>query len=578
MHYVYFEDQLEKQRRLYENPLEIITATTPDEVPAALKRIAQCQNEGLYLAGFCSYELGYVMETKLLPLLPENRQTPLMKFGVFKSYSETELVDEGTAYIGPLEPLWTQAQYQARFEKIMTYIKAGDVYQINLSFPMRGRVTGSAAALYHLLRTKQPVRYGGVVSLGGDDIITLSPELFFEINETQISMRPMKGTAPRGANEMEDKTLANHLQQDDKNRAENLMIVDLLRNDLSRISTPGSVRVSDLFSLETYPSLHTMTSGIEGQLGDVSFEQILRALFPCGSITGAPKIRAMEIINELETGPRGAYCGAVGLIDPDGSMRFNVGIRTLIMAHNICTYPVGSGVVADSDMESEYQECLLKAAFLQDNFDLFESFGWDEQIGFLHEDLHLQRLKKSAKHFGFTYDAAAINHALNACVSDLTGQKKIRLTLMKNGKVQIEAQDINIGPHDEVWPIALSKTPLDRANPLLAHKTTSRDFIDGELKRLSALTGCKEVLFFNQQGELCEGSFTNIFVIKNGQMQTPPVSCGLLPGILRDVLLANGEAVERVLTQEDLRSADEIYIGNSVRGLIRVKLVNKLRQ
>ena len=351
----------------------------------------------------------------------------------------------------------------------------------------------------------------------------------------------MKGTIKRGATQGEDKALADSLQVDEKNRAENLMIVDLLRNDLSRLSVAGSVKVTDLFSVETFPTLHTMTSGIDAKLKpDTDLQNVLRALFPCGSITGAPKIRAQEIIAELESRRRGAYCGALGLIDPDGTMRFNVGIRTLTLKDDgSFTYPVGSGVVADSIGADEYAECLLKAKFLQGDFGLIETIGYDHVVGFMHFDLHMERLENSAQSLGLVFDKEAIHSALIGHCEHLRGAHKVRLELARNGNLEITSQVLKLKSHPRTWRVAISKNPVDSQNPLLVHKTTERSFIEAELERLKQITGCDEVLFFNENGELCEGSFTNVFIVEDGRMFTPPITCGLLPGILRRVLIAN---------------------------------------
>ncbi|PHR93574.1 MAG: aminodeoxychorismate synthase, component I [Robiginitomaculum sp.] len=575
-HYVYFEDQLAHRQRLYINPREIVVAHTADEVEGAIARLQSCQRGGLYLAGYFAYELGLLLEPALVALIPQNFKGPFLQFGVFDGFERVPLPYAGKAHIEEFSPAWDQEAYAARFAKLMAYIRAGDAYQINLSFPVSGRYEGSAAALYHLLKTRQPVSYGGVVCLGGDVIVSLSPELFFETEGKCIRMRPMKGTCGRGDTPEADEKLAKMLQGDEKNRAENLMIVDLLRNDMSRLSKAGSVQVSDLFSIETYPTLHTMTSGIEAQLNaDVTLRQMLSALFPCGSVTGAPKIRAMEIIDELEGRVRGAYCGAHGVIDPNGDMRFNVGIRTLsLKPDGRYVYPVGSGVVADSDPVAEYEECLLKAQFLQDPYQLIETMGWDEKIGFMHLDLHLGRLQKSASVLGFLYDEDEIMTQLNLCVARLNRPYKVRLVLSKHGQIEVSAEELMLTTPDEEWPVALCENRRDSSGTLLAHKTTKRSFIEGEWARLNAQTGCREVLFFNEKDEVCEGSYTNVFVLKDGHMFTPPISSGLLPGVLRQVLIANGEASERVLTLEDVQNADAVYIGNSVRGLIRARLVS----
>ena len=574
-HGVYFEDQLEGLQRLYTNPREIITAYTQDEVGPALTRMRKCQKDGLYLAGYFAYELGYALEPVLGKLMPTDTSKPLLQFGVFDGFERVDLPFVGTAHIDDVNVGLSETQYQKSFTKIMDYIRAGDVYQINLSFPVAGKYYGGIGALYHKLKSRQPVRYGGVIDLGGEAHITLSPELFFETKGSKIHMRPMKGTIKRGATQGEDKALADSLQQDEKNRAENLMIVDLLRNDLSRLSVAGSVKVTDLFSVETFPTLHTLTSGIEAKLKpDTDLRSVLRALFPCGSITGAPKIRAQEIIAELENRRRGAYCGALGLIDPDGNMRFNVGIRTLTLKDDgSFTYPVGSGVVADSIGADEYAECLLKAKFLQGDFGLIETIGYEHVVGFMHFDLHMERLENSAQILGFVFDREAIHRALIGYCERLKGAHKMRLELARNGHAEITSQALKLKLHSKTWRVAISKNPIDSQNPLLVHKTTERSFIEAELARLKQSTGCDEVLFFNENGELCEGSFTNVFIVKERQMTTPPITCGLLPGTLRRVLIANGDVSEQIITHKDLIEADEVYIGNSVRGLMRVELI-----
>ncbi len=583
MHTVYFHDQIEGAQRLYESPLDIVVANKAEDVDAALSLLEKYHKQGKFLAGYFSYELGYFFEKKLRGLLPKHHGgTPLLKFGVFDGYTNNALDQASEGHVLNLKPQWSEDEYALQFEKIMTYIRAGDVYQINLTFPLRGSYSGSTRGLYHSLKQAQPVHYGGFVSLGGDDILTFSPELFFEKKGETICMRPMKGTAARGEDTATDIAQAQVLKNDGKNCAENLMIVDLLRNDLSRISKPGSVKVTDLFSIETYPSLHTMTSGIRAQvLLDIKLSEILRAIFPCGSVTGAPKIRAMEIINELERESRGAYCGAIGFIDPNGDMRFNVAIRTMFLNKNgTCVYHVGSGVVADSKAEDEYAECLLKASFLQrsvsvkqEDFGLIESFGWHEACGFMYKNLHLKRLKFSASKFGFIHDERAIENTLLDAVQNLSGPHKIRLELSRDGKVLVSHQALKLLPKDAVVKVALSKTLRNSKNAYLGHKTTKRDFMEKELKQISDKTECEEVLFFNEKGALCEGCFTNVFVVKNGYMFTPPIACGLLPGVLRAVLIGGGQAHAKILYEKDLKTADEIYIGNSVRGLMKVCLV-----
>lgn len=366
--YVVFEDGREAGRvQLFEAPEEIIVAREPAEAPAAFARMEAASRRGLYLAGYASYELGYALEPKFSTQATPRSRTPLLLFGAFQRPRSLTLPPaESAAPRIALTPAWTEAEYAERFRKCRDYIFAGDVYQINLTFPLFGRYAGDPLALYRGLRKRQPVAYGGVVALGEETVVSLSPEVFFEAQGRAIRARPMKGTAQRGVMPTEDMARAQYLVEDEKSRAENLMIVDLLRNDLSRLAEVGSVKVTDLFTVETYPTLHQMTSGIEARLrADVRLADLFAGLFPCGSVTGAPKIRAMEIIRDLECAARGVYCGSLGLIAPDGDIRFNVAIRTLTLFPDhelVCN--VGSAVVADSRAREEYEECLIKARFL----------------------------------------------------------------------------------------------------------------------------------------------------------------------------------------------------------------------
>jgi aminodeoxychorismate synthase component I len=361
------DDSLSGRTRLYRNPDLVIRADRAGDVASAFRQMEEARRAGLTLAGYASYELGYLLEPRLTPLLPEQRDVPLLCFGAFRSGEAFDpALIGGEGRIVSLEPDWSLEEYEPRFAQVLDHISAGDVYQINLTFPMRGRIAGDPLALYRGLRRRQPVAHGGVVALGDETILSLSPELFFEVRSGRVTARPMKGTASRGNDPASDREAALLLVVDEKQRAENLMIVDLLRNDLSRISRIGSVHVPKLFEVETYPTLHQMTSTVMAELlPDLSLYDLFVGLFPCGSVTGAPKIRAMEIIRGIEAGPRGVYCGAVGWIAPSGDMSFNVAIRTLTcFGDGNAVLNVGSGVVADSTAKSEYEECLLKSRFL----------------------------------------------------------------------------------------------------------------------------------------------------------------------------------------------------------------------
>ncbi len=365
--FMLFEDGRDEGRALlFDAPKEIIVAREASEVAEAFARMEAASRQGLHLAGYASYELGYALEPKFVKQATPPSRTPLLLFGAFGAPSPiVSSAKEVNSRIA-LTPAWSREEYAARFQKCRDYIFAGDVYQINLTFPLYGRYDGDPLTLYHALRKRQPVAYGGVVALGDETVVSLSPEVFFEAKARDIRARPMKGTAQRGFMPLEDMARAKYLVEDEKSRAENLMIVDLLRNDLSRLAEVGSVKVADLFTVQTYPTLHQMTSGIEARLREgVTLKDLFTGLFPCGSVTGAPKIRAMEIIRDLECAARGVYCGSLGVISPDGDIRFNVAIRTLtIFPDHQLVCNVGSAIVADSTAREEYEECLIKARFL----------------------------------------------------------------------------------------------------------------------------------------------------------------------------------------------------------------------
>nr|WP_281501817.1 aminodeoxychorismate synthase component I [Aliiroseovarius sp. F20344] len=351
---------------LFSDPQDQIVAWSLDDVPDALDRLDQAQKSGAWLAGFASYELGYALEPRLKPLLKPNRRLPLLMFGLYDRPGPAPALQSGAAALSDLTPDWDADTYARGFQAVHDYICAGDTYQVNLTFPIRGRAQGDVQALYRALTRLQPVQYGALVQADGlPAILSRSPELFFRTDaDGMIETRPMKGTQPRSSDPVEDAARAVFLKSDEKNQAENLMIVDLLRNDISRICEVGSVHVPELFTVESYETVHQMVSLIRGQMqGGTRLSDILRALFPCGSITGAPKLRAMEIIAKLEPNPRDIYCGSIGWMAPDGRSEFNVAIRTLLLDGDDATLNVGGGLVYDSTAASEYEEAMWKAKF-----------------------------------------------------------------------------------------------------------------------------------------------------------------------------------------------------------------------
>ena len=573
--HILLDDQESGQVRVYDRPVDVVTAWTPAEVEPAFAQIQKYQKAGYYAAGFASYELGHIFEPRLAAFVPANPEIPLMRFGIYKSYHTiSDNLFNPCAAVPDLKlvPAWQEEDYINRFDKVIEYLRAGDVYQINLTFPMTGQYEGSAVDLYSCLRERQPGQFGGVLSYDDFEIASLSPELFFQRDGDQIFMRPMKGTARRLPDPKADLALRESMRHDVKSQAENLMIVDLLRNDLSRIAEKASVKVPELFALETYPTLHQMTSRIKARVSQsIPIRQLFQCLFPCGSVTGAPKIRAMEIIHELEGGPRGAYCGSIGFIDPDGASCFNVAIRTFTLMGNQITYNVGSGIVLDSQGNDEYAECLLKAAVTQpDKPDLIETFRYDPNKGFIRLDRHLARLNDAARQLGYPIAL----HEIKSELGDLVANHplRVRLTLSATGEFNIETE-----PFKELSTpikIALSAAPLSQTVQETRYKISAREFYDRERARLQAETGCDEVLFFNPHGDLCEGSFTSVFIEKDGTLFTSDLSCGLLPGILREELLGAGRAREAIIRHDNLIDADRIFVGNSLRGLMPARLIS----
>ncbi|KAA3452074.1 aminodeoxychorismate synthase, component I [Mesorhizobium sp. SARCC-RB16n] len=360
----------ESARQLaFKRPADVIVAHQAKDFPAALEAAQAAHDAGKWLAGYFSYEAGYLLEPKLVPLLPGRRRAPLVCLGVFDAPDEEAVLPRGAPTNGPIfdaRAAWSFEDYQKRFSRLHRHIRQGDCYQGNLTFPVHAQWSGDPLAAFDALTERQPVKYGALVSLGDPIVLSRSPELFFEIDAAgMIETHPMKGTAPRGATKDEDERQKNFLRNDEKNQAENRMIVDLLRNDISLISEVGTLEVPELFRIETYPTVHQMVSDVRARLlPGLSIRQVFAALFPCGSITGAPKIRAMEILHDLEGTPRDVYCGAIGWIAPGGTMRFSVAIRTIsLFANGEAVYNVGGGIVFDSVAEEEYQECLLKARF-----------------------------------------------------------------------------------------------------------------------------------------------------------------------------------------------------------------------
>ena len=674
---------------LFINPVRVLTLHSLDEIPVLFSQIEGCLGKGKFVAGFMSYECGHHFEPAVNKDFSDS-SLPLAWFGAYErpyvfnhisgqfegamplcmkhfcnrdaaqnnSRSRHSASSSGAKEDASVEMTGTgihdnsesaitisgpctkdfamsdcrfgldRADYCARIEAIKDYIRAGDTYQVNLTSKIAADFSGSAASLYAALRERQKVPYAAFLHGEDWDILSYSPELFFRIENGRMITRPMKGTASRGCDSTEDIRIRTWLHEDAKNRSENVMIVDLLRNDLGKIAETGSIKVDNLFAVEKYETLLQMTSTVSATLRPgKTFYEIFRALFPSGSVTGAPKFRTMQIIDELEDAPRGVYTGAIGYFTPNRDAVFNVAIRTIVMTGNSAEMGVGSGIVFDSDGEQEYAECQLKAQFLtqrQPYFQLIESLLWDGDYYLL--DRHLQRLKSSAEYFCFVFNESEIvaalekngkhlstlreerclnssptsaakagaedepaTAAINRCATqnpardqtfprpDEAGSRyKVRLLLDMDGAISIE--NATIGPQSSVkGTVMVSPHRVHSKDRFLYHKTTHRDVYE-RLQAEAARQGHEDVLFVNERGEITEGTYNNVFVEIGGKLYTPPVACGLLPGVLRQHILENDpRASERILAVQDLATADAIYLCNSVRVLRQVELSAQVR-
>ena len=492
--------------------------------------------------------------------------------GALDRYLDGISAHDRVAGVAELSPALDAAFYAAKVEQVLRWIADGDCYQINLTFPLDFRIYGHPMAFYCRLRMRQPVCYGGMISVPGETLLSFSPELFFERTGNRVVTRPMKGTASRGANPQEDEARRQELLASEKERAENIMIVDLLRNDLGRLAHPGGVVVEALCAAEPYPTLWQVVSTVAADLPGASLFDLFRALFPCGSITGAPKIAAMQKIAALEERPRRLYTGTLGWLAPSGNCRFNVAIRTVELTDGgYAKMGVGSGIVIDSEPAREYSECLLKASFLtgyDPGFELIETMRL-EGGEYPLLPLHLKRLQGSARALGFACDLQAISLAVAQQAASCTaGSYRVRLTLAHDGGFALTRAPL--AHAESSWQVVLADERLDANDYLLRHKTTARSRYDRALARLAADPAILDTIFLNALGEVCEGARSNVFVERDGILLTPPQSCGLLPGVMRRQLLDSGRAVEQILTWDDVLGAPALYVANAVRGLIPV--------
>ncbi|MES2899708.1 MAG: aminodeoxychorismate synthase component I [Pseudomonadota bacterium] len=587
-------DPRQARSRLYSGHAGTLACTNVAAWPALLEQMQAALARGLYAVPVLSYELG----AHLLGVSAHASPAPLAQILLFDSCTHlspdevaawlAERGDPDAAGIAGIEANVDQDEFTRALGAIHDYIEAGHTYQVNYTYRLRFDAFGSLYTLYARLRARQPVPYGALIALpDGGALLSLSPELFVRHAGAELVTRPMKGTAPACEDETENARRAVALSRDSKNRAENLMIVDLLRNDLGRIAVTGTVAVPALFEVTRYSSVLQMTSTVRAELRpDASLPEVFAALYPCGSITGAPKRRTMEIIRELEPAARGVYTGAIGWFDPPaagaaiGDFCMSVPIRTLsLQAPQGGTrrgeMGVGAGIVFDSDAADEFAECQLKARFLTglpNQFELFETLQATRADGCRQREQHLARLQASAHYFGFKFEANAARSALaQACAQLGDGAWRVRLALTQAGALSVQVGAL--APLTEPVQLLISSERTDSDELFLRHKSSVRKRYDAAW-RAAESQGAFDTLFFNQRGELTEGGRSNVFVKLDGRWCTPPLACGVLPGIMRALILADPawNACERVITRPQLDQAHEIMVCNALRGTLRAVL------
>ncbi|MDY6968936.1 MAG: aminodeoxychorismate synthase component I [Spirochaetota bacterium] len=568
----------------FTNPIKTIRLVHPEDLNNFFDELEDLTKR-YYVAGFFSYELGFLLEEAF----KNNNKKITFPYAFFCAYKNPAIFDHnlnrftsGSYDISKEIPDYkvsnlklnvTDKEYKDNIETIRDFIHKGDIYQANYTIKYNFDISGSPLGLYNDLKRKQNVAYNVFARFDDYYILSLSPELFFNKQEDRIVVKPMKGTYKRGRNLVEDRMNSAFLENDEKNRSENIMIVDLLRNDIGKMSIKGSVRAIRLYEIEKYNTLFQMTSTIESRLlKDIPIYEFIKSIFPSGSITGAPKIRSMEIIDMLEKEERKIYTGSLGFFKPSGDSIFNVAIRTILINNNKGEMGIGGGIVYDSDPDDEFSECKLKARFLVekpiDEFCLIETILFDKNYKLL--GLHLKRLKESADYFNFKFNSVSYLLLLNKTSSLLIdGRYRVRTLLHRSGEVEISYSKLDIDPINFIT--AISEYRTNSNDIFFFHKTTNRELYNSELKKARD-KGFFDMIFINEKDEVTEGSITNIYAKINGIIFTPPVECGLLNGAVRQYLIMKRNVKEKILTLEELKDADALFISNSIIGFRRIEL------
>ena len=564
--------------RIYQRPSDIVVARSIDEVVPALAKVETACMEGQrHAAGFIAYEAAPAFDDALATKPSDH--FPLLWFGVYENVGECPFEELDAPSRAVRDEIWQPSishdQYVRVFEHLQELIRNGDTYQINYTYRMQTRLQSDPYAVFLRLADAQNPPFGAFIDIGEWAICSGSPELFFHRSGNAIESRPMKGTAARGLWFEQDLHRARELRASEKERAENVMIVDMVRNDLGRIAKPGTVRVTNLFDVERYPTVLQLTSTVAATT-EASLVEVMRALFPAASITGAPKARTMEIISGVESSPRRIYTGTIGFVEPGGRAQFNVAIRTVLVnrATGEAEYGVGGGIVADSACSDEWEESRIKARALAarpPSFELLETMLWKPESGYLLLGRHLKRLLQSADYFGFRVELLDVRDELERYATTLpAAPHRVRLVLSRQGAIDITSRPQDA---DEGFPeIAFAADAIDPANPFLYHKTTNREVYE---HALAARPDFTDVLLYNDRGEVTESTIANLVVAIDGELVTPPVASGLLPGTLRAHLLDEKRIREEVITVQQLADAQECYLLNSVRGFHPVSIAYK---
>jgi para-aminobenzoate synthetase/4-amino-4-deoxychorismate lyase len=551
----------------------LLVARQPSEVVRVLETATEAARQGTWAAGFVTYEAAPAFD----PALQTHPASdlPLAWFGLFAHH---RVHDRFAAPLDQPPPpcAWTPGvtadQHRRAVTRIRDFISAGDTYQVNYTFRLRTTLQEAPQDFAARLFARQATGYAAFIEAPEFTFCSASPELFFARDDGHILCRPMKGTAPRGMTLQDDRLAAARLQQSEKDKAENIMIVDMVRNDLGRIARHGSVQVSCRFDIERYDTLWQMTSTVEA-LSAAPLPDIFRALFPSASVTGAPKVRTMQIIADLETAPRGIYCGSIGYLAPDGRASFNVAIRTVHIdpRTSAAAYGTGSGIVWDSNADNEYRECATKAMILNEDtrpFELLETIAWRPGDGYALLDAHLQRMGDSAEYFGYAFDASAVFVHLDTLALSFTEPQRVRLLLDRAGAFHTSHEPLS--PSPQPLRLVLDSHPVDSTDRFLYHKTTRRAVYERARARHP---DADDVVLVNERGEITESTIANVAARLDGKWFTPPVACGLLPGVERAELLRAGRLRERVITREEFLRAEDIAIFNSVRDWMPCKLL-----